>query len=287
MSERKQGETKKQRMSEAQKTHLITYMVDHSYFAKHGVDPGPNGSDAGAKRWQKLTNELNAIGAATKDASGWKQTWSDMKLRIKKIAAGITNLPTGNSGKPPKKLKPEEELVYHLCGGKDFIGAGTEEELGIALATQQQPQPALDDDADYSWLPPPPPELVREGDEESEDADMPDEQTDTYITDTETIEFDFPELGIQSITLPTSTAPKNSVNLSCQRTQRNNNPEKEQVKSMIPPEIPPKTPQSTPKPAPHSLPSCSKENGMYVGDSFRYHRNCSILSEKMHLLSLI
>ncbi|PHT96511.1 hypothetical protein BC332_34563 [Capsicum chinense] len=73
MSERKQGETKKQRMSEAQKTHLITYMVDHSYFAKHGVDPGPNGSDAGAKRWQKLTNELNAIGAATKDASGWKQ----------------------------------------------------------------------------------------------------------------------------------------------------------------------------------------------------------------------
>ncbi|CAH0382893.1 unnamed protein product, partial [Bemisia tabaci] len=61
------------------------------------------------------------------------QTWSDMKLRIKKLAASLTNLPTGNAGKPPRKLKPEEELVYHLCGGKDFIGAGTEEELGVAL----------------------------------------------------------------------------------------------------------------------------------------------------------
>ncbi|XP_072161300.1 uncharacterized protein [Bemisia tabaci] len=92
-----------------------------------------NHADAGVKRWQRLTNELNVICAASKDAAGWKQTWSDMKLRIKKLAASLTNLPTGNAGKPPRKLKPEEELVYHLCGGKDFIGAGTEEELGVAL----------------------------------------------------------------------------------------------------------------------------------------------------------
>ena len=63
----------RQRIDDRQKAVLIDYMTEHSYFAKHGIGPGPQGKELGDRMWSTLATRLNACGKAQKNVSGWKQ----------------------------------------------------------------------------------------------------------------------------------------------------------------------------------------------------------------------
>ncbi|CAH0381174.1 unnamed protein product [Bemisia tabaci] len=66
----------RQRIDDRQKAVLIDYMTEHSYFAKHGIGPGPQGKELGDRMWSTLATRLNACGKAQKNVSGWKQSWA-------------------------------------------------------------------------------------------------------------------------------------------------------------------------------------------------------------------
>lgn len=67
------------------------------------------------------------------------QTWHDLKKRIKQKAGDIKRARLKTGGKAPKDdkgrpippLTQEEEILFRLCGGDDWVGQDEEEEIGL------------------------------------------------------------------------------------------------------------------------------------------------------------
>ncbi|XP_018903108.1 uncharacterized protein [Bemisia tabaci] len=144
----------KQRMSDHQKGLLVSYMQRHPYFAKTGLCPGSQDRQMAKKMWDRVTNLLNSGGPAQKSSSGWKQTWADMKSRVKLKAGEIqqaqrtgTEVPLQGSSGQAAHLNETEEAIYGLLGGTDWIGA-TENGMGTHfvsnLTDEQSPTSSLD-----------------------------------------------------------------------------------------------------------------------------------------------
>ncbi|CAH0389647.1 unnamed protein product [Bemisia tabaci] len=114
-------------MSDKQRSLLVQYMAKHTIFAKSGVSPGQNNVKKTVDQWDRLIKILNANGPPRSKAS-WKQTWSDLKKRIKKKAGYLAKATrkTGNvkaiddKGREVPPLTAEEQQIVDLCGGKEW-----------------------------------------------------------------------------------------------------------------------------------------------------------------------
>ncbi|XP_050072977.1 uncharacterized protein LOC126561074 [Anopheles maculipalpis] len=124
--DRNKTNTRISRITNQQLNRLITCLEAEPDIARNLVRGSQNGF------WRKVASNLNDIGPARKDVTGWKRAWFDYKCSLKKratqynadIAAGIY----------PKHLSPTHRRVMKLLGYEikkakltEEVGSGSED----------------------------------------------------------------------------------------------------------------------------------------------------------------
>lgn len=134
------------RADHAQKVLLIDFMEENLELARNQFET-TDGNNTKIAKWNELSRQLNALGAAKKSSDQWRKYWTDFQSNAKERIAAYQKRKDESGVNGTKKLKPLCELDVRIASIMTISaidGDQTTQEGGLDLLTMPLALPEVE-----------------------------------------------------------------------------------------------------------------------------------------------